>query len=271
MMDVYGTLYSGQVFLWREVDRFWYIIDGQNVLKADSTGVVDATCTIADFFRCSDDIQHIHDTFRQDRLLSELLDRYAGLRITHQDLFQCTISFIVSANSNIPRIRRNLQEICHKFGDEIEYDSMMFRIFPTPDVLADAGIQEIKECGVGYRARYIQEASHMIRDGSCNDLQSMSYKDAQERLCMLSGVGRKVADCILLFGCGHLEAVPLDRWIIRIIHEYYSIGDGTAPRTAQQYDKLHDDIVDMLGPYAGYAQQYLFKMARDESEKPLKW
>lgn len=271
MMDVFGTLSSGQVFLWRQMDMFWYITDGQNILKVDHTGVIDASRTMTDFFRCKDDIVGIHETFTQDQLLSELLHRYKGLRITHQDLFQCVISFIVSSNSNIPRIRRNLQEICCRFGDQIEYDGVKLYLFPTPEVLACTDIQDIKECGVGYRARYIQEASCMIRDGSCGGIDSMSYKEAQEVLCDISGVGRKVADCILLFSCGHLEAVPLDRWIIRIMHEYYGIGDGNIPHAPQQYDTLHDSVVDKLGPYAGYAQQYLFKMARDMSEKPLKW
>lgn len=270
-MDVSGTLSSGQVFLWRQAGVFWYITDGQNILKADHTGVIDASRTITDFFRCNDDIRSIYETLRQDTLLSKLLHRYEGLRITHQDLFQCLISFIVSANSNIPRIRKNLQEICCRFGEQTEYDGMAFCVFPTPEVMAKADIQDIKRCGVGYRARYVQEASCMMRDGSCKGIENMSYRETQDILCEIPGVGRKVADCILLFSCGHLEAVPLDRWIIRMMHEYYGIGDGTTPHTTQQYDTLHDTVVDKLGPYAGYAQQYLFKMARDISEKPLKW
>ncbi|MXZ94192.1 MAG: DNA repair protein [Cenarchaeum sp. SB0666_bin_15] len=271
MIDVPGTLSSGQVFLWRHVGVFWYVIDGQNILKVDDTGVIDATRTITDFFRCGDDIDRMHESFAQDPLLTELIHRYEGLRITNQNLFQCVISFIVSANSNIPRIRRNLQDICHRFGDKTAYDDIAFCLFPTPAVLAGTDTHHIRECGVGYRAQHIQGASAAIRDGLCDGIDRMSYKEAQGTLCEMPGVGRKVADCILLFSCGHLEAVPLDRWIIRVMHEHYGIGDGTTPHTTRQYDTLHDDVRDRLGPYAGYAQQYLFKMARNNSEKPLKW
>ena len=272
-MDVQNTLSSGQVFLWKYVDKFWYGIDGQNVLKVNDTGIVGGSNTIPDFFRQNDDIKAIHTSLSQDRLIRNLIETYKDLRITKQDFFQCVISFIVSANSNIPRIRKNLQQICGRFGDAAKYDDMDFYTFPTPDILAASDIQDIKSCGVGYRAKYIQETSLHIQNDydDYRHLDKMPYDMAQERLCTLSGVGRKVADCILLFSCGHLEAVPLDRWIVRVMHENYNIGDGNGPRTESQYTALHDDIVQRLGPYAGYAQQYLFKMARDNSEKPLKW
>ena len=99
----------------------------------------------------------------------------------------------------------------------------------------------------------------------------MPYGEARRCLTKLPGVGNKVADCILLFSVGFLEAVPLDRWMARIMHQYYGIGAGLAPTANGTYDRMHQQAVNRLGPYAGYAQQYLFKTARDGSSKPLKW
>lgn len=271
-MDIEGTLASGQVFLWRRAGPFWYGIDGGSVLKADDTGIVESSGAAADFFRYGDDAGIIRASLCQDPLLQRLVSRYEGLRITCQDFFQCAISFIVSANSNIPRIRKNLEAVCRRFGREREFDGIIFHTFPSPEVLASADVSEIRACGVGYRAPYIRGAASMVCDGFGRVAPGAApYREAQDLMCSLPGVGRKVADCILLFACGYLEAFPLDRWLVRVLHERYHIGCGLPPRTGAEYAALHDAAVERLGPYAGYAQQYLFKMARDDSEKALKW
>jgi N-glycosylase/DNA lyase len=263
------TILSGQVFLWEYVEGFWYGIDGDNVLKVDDTGVVEASGHTPDFFRNSDDMDAIRASLAVDPLLKRAMVQYPGLRITRQDFAQCVISFVVSANSNIPRIRRNLQEICRRFGDVVRFDGREFRTFPSPEVLAGLDTSEIRACGTGYRAAYVRDAARAILEGAGPG--DLPYHEARRRLCEMPGVGSKVADCILLFSCGYLEAFPLDRWLVRTIHDMYGIGSGTAPHSHAAYDTIHDMVVERLGPYAGYAQQYLFKMARDTSDKPLRW
>ena len=260
---------SGQVFLWEYTDGFWYGIDGQSVLKADDTGVVDSSGDMPDFFRDSDDLDAIRASLEADAHLYELVRRYDGLRITRQDYAQCVVSFVVSSNSNIPRIRKNLRELCRRFGETVRFDGMEFHAFPSPRTLASLDESAIRECGTGYRSAYIRDAAAAMVDGM--EPAGLPYHAARRRLCEIPGVGSKVADCILLFSCGYLEAFPLDRWLVRTICETYDIGDGRPPHSHAAYDAIHDAVVERLGPYAGYAQQYLFKAARDASDKPLKW
>lgn len=268
-MNARQTILSGQVFLWEYAGGFWYGIDGGNVLKVDDTGVVDASGHMPDFFRDSDDMYAIGASLSADPLLRRAMIQYPGLRITRQDFAQCAISFVVSANSNIPRIRGSLREICRRFGDMVRFDGMEFRTFPPPERIAGLGIPDIRACGTGYRAAYVRDAARAILEGAGPD--GLPYPAARRRLCEMPGVGSKVADCILLFSCGYLEAFPLDRWLVRTIHDMYGIGSGKAPHSHAAYDTIHDMVVERLGPYAGYAQQYLFKMARDTADRPLRW
>lgn len=274
-MNPHQTLSSGQVFLWHKYGDFWYGVDGDAILRVDDAGnIVSSVSDMPpDFFRDADDISAIIKSLSHDRFLRDIIDRYPDMRITRQDFFQCVISFVVSSNSNIPRIRRNLQSICDTFGDTTHMDNMEFSTFPNPDVLASADISDIVSCGTGYRSRYILQVSAMLRDGfySAAELRRMPYREARQILTRLPGVGNKVADCIMLFSLDFLEAVPMDRWLVRVLHTRYGIGDGTTPGTDRAYDKLHDLAVRLLGPYAGYAQQYLFKMIREDSGKTLKW
>lgn len=274
-MNPHQTLNSGQVFLWYRHGNLWYGVNGSIILRVDDSGNIESSGsdTPPDFFRNSDDIPSVMESLSQISHLRDVIDRYPDMRITRQAFFQCVISFVVSSNSNIPRIRQNLQTICDTFGDVIHMDGMEFSTFPRPDVLASADIAEITSCGTGYRSGYIQRTSAAICDGFLrpDELRRMPYKEARQSLTQLSGVGNKVADCIMLFSLDFLEAVPMDRWLVRVLHTQYGIGDGSMPGTDRAYDTLHDLAVRLFGPYAGYAQQYLFKMIREDSGKTLKW
>lgn len=268
-MNSQQTLQSGQVFLWEYDGRYWYGIDGDVVLKVDDTGVVGSSGEVSDFFRHTDNIDMIHASLKTDPYIRSIMPKYPGLCITRQDFAQCVISFVVSANSNIPRIRHSLRMLCNRFGRKVRFEGKEFRVFPTARRLARLQVSEIAQCGTGYRSPYIRDAAAAILQGA--GPASLPYHMARRRLCDIPGVGSKVADCILLFSCGYLEAFPLDRWLVRAIHSMYGIGDGKTPHSHVAYDAIHDQVVCSLGPYAGYAQQYLFKAARDESDKSLRW
>ena len=134
-------------------------------------------------------------------------------------------------------------------------------------------MQEISKCGLGYRSKFILDAAKTIESKRI-DLESLKkskYCEAKEVIRSVPGIGNKVADCILLFSLDKLEAFPLDRWMIRILEKYYSnqFRLETKSITEKQYDLLHQKIIDYFGPYAGYAQQFLFKMERENYQK--KW
>jgi len=178
---------------------------------------------------------------KQDRTVMESAVKCgAGIRILRQDPFECLISFIVSQNNNIPRIKKIITALCEKYGEN--------GAFPTPEALYNAGEAEIFALRTGFRAGYIFDAARQVLEGSV-DLSAVDaacYEDAAEMLCKIKGVGPKVSACVLLFGFGKTEAFPIDVWMKRSLARHFPNGfDHTS-----------------LGRSAGIAQQYLFYYER---------
>ena len=274
IINVDNSINSGQVFLWRKNGKYWYGVNGQDILKITDSGIVKSYQNIkTDFFRKRDNIEEIIKSISKDSITKDAVKQYPGLRILEQDPFQCLISFIVSSNSNIQKIKSSLENISRKFGKRVKFDNQEFFLFPKPSKLAKASIDEIKSCGVGYRAQFIKEAAKIVlfKKIDFETLQKDSYQEAKEKICQIPGVGNKVADCVLLFSLNKLDAFPLDRWMIRILEKYYSkqFQLETKTITEKQYEILHEKIVKHFGPYAGYSQQFLFKMERENYQK--KW
>ena len=274
VINLENTINSGQVFLWTKQKEFWYGINGQDILKINNLGKITSYSKKKyDFFRNIDDMEEIIKSISKDKTTKMAVKKYLGLRLIRQDPFQCFISFIVSSNSNIQKIKSSLEKISIKFGKKIQFDNKEFYMFPEPKKIANATIQEIQNCGVGYRAKFIIDAAKMVesRQIDFDQLKKSNYQNAKETILTVPGIGNKVADCILLFSLDKLEAFPLDRWMIRILKKYY-LGKfelETKSITEKQYNTLHEKIVKHFGPYAGYAQQFLFKMERENYQK--KW
>ena len=273
-IDIDNSINSGQVFLWKKIKKNWYGVDGQNILKINEGGKIESIQnTKTDFFRKNDDIQKIIKSISKDKTVKKAISQYEGLRLFNQDPFQCMISFIISSNSNIQKIKNSLEKISKKFGTKLVVQNEEFYLFPKPEKIAKASINEIKTCGVGYRAPFIKEAAKMVTSKKINFeyLKNSDYNEAKRNLRLIPGVGNKVADCIMLFSLNKLDAFPLDTWMIKILEKYYSkeFQIETKTITEKQYQILHEKIVDYFGPYCGYAQQFLFKMERENYEK--KW
>ena len=273
-IDIDNSINSGQVFLWEKCGSDWYGINGQEILKINKNAVIKSIQNSkTDFFRKKDNMQEIIKSISKDKTVKKAIKQYEGLRIFKQDPFQCMISFIISSNSNIQKIKTSLEKITKKFGVKVEIQNKEFFLFPKPEKLANASIEEIKKCGVGYRAPFIKQAAEMIfsKKIDLEYLEKLDYKEAKKNICLIPGVGNKVADCILLFSLNKLEAFPLDTWMIKILEKYYSneFKIETKTITQKQYEILHEKIVNYFGPYCGYAQQFLFKMERENYNK--KW
>ena len=271
-INIDDTINSGQVFLWKKIDSKWYGIDGKKILILKDKLDVKSK-NIHNFFRFDDDFQGIKKQLSKDRVMKKAINNFPGMRILRQDPFQCYISFIVSSNSNIPNIQTRLQKLSQKFGEKKIIDKNEFFLFPKPEKLANASINEIAKCGLGYRTKYVKKAAIAVNKGMIDfsSLKKQDYQEARDSLCQVFGIGKKVADCILLFSLDKLEAVPLDRWVLRILQKYYSkeFQISTKTITEKTYDELHNKIVDHFGEYAGYGQQFLFKNERDSFAK--KW
>jgi len=273
-INLENTINSGQVFLWKQHQNNWFGVNGQDVLRITDSGKIKSYAKQKiDFLREKDNLEEILRLISKDKTTKQAVKKYLGMRLLRQDPFQCLISFIVSSNSNIPKIKTCLENICENFGDKVFFENKEFFLFPEPKILASASIQEIKNCGTGYRSKFIISASDRVSSGKINFeyLKKCEYFKAKEIISEVPGVGNKVADCVLLFSLDKLDAVPLDRWIIRIMKKYYPniFEISTKTITNKQYEILHEKIVNYFGPYAGYAQQFLFKMERENYKK--KW
>ena len=271
-INVHSSINSGQVFLWKKVDAKWYGIDGDNILVLDRKSKFDKNDKLLfNFLRIDDDFEKILEQLRQDKIVNNAVTLYPGLKIFRQNPFQCYISFIVSSNSNISKIQLSLQNLCKKFGKQKLINGVSYFLFPKPNVLAEASIHDIEKCGLGYRSKSVKNASQCVINGEIDFeyLKKTDYHNAKKMLTKVSGIGNKVADCILLFSLEKLEAFPLDRWMLRILQKYYSkeFQIPTKTITEKTYENLHNDIVEYFGCYAGYAQQFLFKMERDLDKK----
>ncbi len=274
VINVENSINSGQVFLWKKNDDFWYGVNGEDILRIDKNGQINSfQNSKMDFFRENDNLEDIIKSISKDKTVKKAVKQYPGLRILRQDPFQCLISFIVSSNSNIQKIKISLEKLSKKFGNKVEYKNQEFFLFPKVEKLAKASIDGIISCGVGYRAKFIKEASKMILSKKIDFeyLKNCNYQETKEIIRTIPGVGNKVADCVMLFSLEKLEAFPLDRWMVRILEKYYSnqFQINTKTITEKQYDYLHEKIVNHFGAYAGYSQQFLFKMERENYQK--KW
>ena len=274
LIDINNSINSGQVFLWEKNETYWYGINGQDVLKINKNGEIKSILNSkTDFFRKNDNIEEIIKSISKDKTVKKAVKEYEGLRIFKQDPFQCMISFIISSNSNIQKIKSSLEKVTKKFGTKVKIEGKEFFVFPKPEKIAKASIDQIKTCGVGYRASFIKEAAQMVvlKKIDFEYLKKCDYQEAKKNICRIPGIGNKVADCIMLFSLNKLEAFPLDTWMIKILEKYYSkeFKIETKTITQKQYELLHEKIVNYFGPYCGYAQQYLFKMEREKNDK--KW
>ena len=275
-IDLDTTINSGQVFLWDKIDDTWYGVNGSNILKItqDPFKISSSEKKTSDFFRQDDNMKKILQSIKKDKIVKDAVLRFPGLRLLRQDPFQCYISFICSSNASIQNIKQMLKKITIKFGKRIIFDGHEFHTFPSARKLGNSTIAELSSCGLGFRAKYVKKASRDVVSGIIDFkyLKKMDYKTAKDILVNVYGIGDKIADCILLFSLEKIEAFPIDRWTLRILRKYYfDLFDESISRsiTKKKYEEIHEKIVRHFGPFAGYSQQFLFKMERELNNK--KW
>lgn len=199
-----------------------------------------------EYFDLEEDYGKIMDMIDpRDTYLLKAAAYGSGIRILRQDLWEMIISFIVSQQNNIRRIRKCIETLCQRYGEEKRLeDGRKYYIFPTPETLAKASLEELYACNLGYRSKYIHKtaASVALGDIDLDAIRQMDYKEAMKELCKLTGVGEKVANCICLFALHKTEAFPVDTHIQKVLREQYA--DGFP--------------FDRYAGYAGTLQQYIF-------------
>lgn len=256
----------GQVFRWRPEDESGGVYTGfagpyaarvrydesERELSIDACGGTREFWY--DYFDLGTDYGEIKRTLvSNEPAIRNATEHGCGIRILNQDLFETIISFIISQNNNIPRIRKCIEALCGRYGDEIEGTDR--HAFPRPEALASAREDDMAALRLGYRGPYIIEsAKKYLRDGC---------PACREDLLSMHGIGPKVANCIMLFGLRDVEAFPIDTWVRHIMNDMYGIDE-------KDTKKMHETACERFGEYAGYAQQYLFYYYRDNKESSSK-
>ena len=198
-----------------------------------------------------------------DKYLKESVEYGKGIRILNQDLWETIMSFIISANNNIPRIKGIIERISEKYGDEIEWNEKKYYTFPTPEQLKDATVEDFRNLGTGFRDIRLYETTRMILDRKVNLNQMSNYDTitAREELLTLSGVGPKVADCILLFSTlKRFDVFPIDVWVRRVMNELYIKNNDENKVSKKEIMRIANQ---KFGNVQGLAQQYLFYWKRE--------
>ena len=180
-------------------------------------------------------------------------------------MWETIISFIISANNNIPRIKGIIERLSKAYGDKIEYEGKEYYTFPTPEELRNVSVQDFRNLGLGFRDIRLYETTHKILDKEVDldKLKKMPTKMAREELLRLSGVGPKVADCILLFSTlKRFDVFPIDVWVRRVMNDLYIKNEDETKVTKKEIQQLADK---KFGNLQGLAQQYLFYWKRENA------
>ncbi len=262
------TFMCGQCFRWNEGPDGTYIgvahsravrmsMDGDSLYIYNTTED-DVNNIWLDYLDLKRDYYEIKKMYENDKYLSRAMEFGYGIHILNQDIFECLISFIISTQNQIPRIKKIVAELCHAYGNECQTDSELLYSFPSARQLEHVTAEELTFLKAGYRADYIVDAVKKVISGEVdlNAVPQMDYEAAKKELMKIKGVGPKVADCVLLFSARKSEAFPVDVWVQRTMRSLYM--DETA--TNKQIEKR---AAELFGKYAGFAQQYLFYYARE--------
>ena len=197
-----------------------------------------------------------------DDYMKESIKFGYGIRILNQDLWECIISFIISANNNIPRIKKIIERLSLNYGEEIEFNEKKYYTFPTVDSLSKASIEDLRRLGLGFRDKRVFKTTKMILNKEV-DLEKLKNSDdtayIEEELLKLDGIGEKVASCIMLFSLKRFDCFPIDVWVRRVMNELY-IHEEEAKVSKSKIKKIAEEkFLD----YQGIAQQYLFYWKRE--------
>jgi N-glycosylase/DNA lyase len=258
------TLESGQFFRWTRHDDGGYAVhSGRRLFRVRGEGGIlhseGATAAfVGEFFSLDHDLPALERALRRDPKLRPALDAYPGLRLIRQDPWECAAAFILSIASNIPRITGIIADLARVYGGVSRLGKIESRDFPGPHDLVDEAALRRLELGV--RAAYLVRAARLARSGLLEEIATLPYEAAKDALMAVPGVGEKVADCVLLFAYGRLNAFPVDTWIRKVMIEMFFGGRRAPDRAIRAFAQ------ERWGDLAGYAQQYLYHWSRNAWE-----
>jgi N-glycosylase/DNA lyase len=283
-LNLIATLECGQAFRWRRDADGWHVgVVGQEIWRLrQADGKIEWETTpkptpypskegssefpshggagggssqmhVSNYLALDVSLPKIIATFpTDDEMLHAAVKTHRGLRVLRQEPWECLASFMASSTKQIVQIRQIVESLSRCLGEPIDETH---HAFPSVEAVARASHQQLWDCKLGFRAKNLLAVARMIDSGKLDlaALPSMEYGRALEELVKLPGVGEKIANCTLLFACGCNEAFPIDVWIERALRRIYFAGkENVTARQLREFARSH------FGPYAGWAQQYLF-------------
>ncbi|MGV3773039.1 MAG: DNA-3-methyladenine glycosylase family protein [Verrucomicrobiales bacterium] len=271
------TLACGQAFRWKFQNGGWEGVIGKHWLRllqrndgieAITAGPIKSWDWLIDYLQLQVSIDSIISTFPSDEHLQAAVASSPGLRLLKQDPWECLASFILSSTKQIVQIQQIVGMLCDRFGEPLSapLESGSVHSFPAAERVASLSENDLRCCKMGFRAPYLHGSARMITEGMVNleALYQMSLEQARVELLKLPGVGRKIADCVLLFAYGFQQAFPIDVWVLKAIKQLYFAKKRPNKKRIEKFTLTY------FGPNAGYAQQYLFHYMRTHLGKKLK-
>ena len=274
--DLKHIFECGQCFRWnKENDGSYTGVFQENVLnvKQEKDKIVfrgickeNIKKVVEEYFNLNTNYDEIKEKLKkQDKYLAESIKYGSGIRILKQDLWETIISFIISANNNIPRIKGIVERLSKKYGREIIYNKKSYYTFPTVEELSVASVEDLRKLGLGFRDKRIYETTEKIKLKEIDLEEIANIQDTdivREKLKTLPGVGPKVADCILLFALNRFEVFPVDVWVRRVMNELYIKKEDESKLKNKEIEEFARKKYKNL---AGIAQQYLFYWKRESA------
>lgn len=250
-------LNSGQIFRYvidgnsatvNSKDKIAFITTFENRVEIESSDI--------DYFECFFDLQvdygEIKKILKKDSFLAQAVDFGYGIRILKNDLFEMIVSFIISANNNIGRIKKSIEYLCQHFGTKMGN----YYAFPTLQELKKASVNDYIKAGLGYRAEQMYDTILRLTVEDVEKMKLMNVKDVEKYLISFKGIGPKVANCIMLFGLGIQNVFPVDTWINKVYNKLTNT-------TTTDRKKISRELTARYGELSGIAQQYFFYYFRD--------
>ena len=267
--DLSATLDCGQCFRWKRDGDAWIGIVGgrwvrlrarDDLIHAETAAPVKDWGWLGNYLQLDVDLAAVLASFPDDEPLRLAKISCRGLRLLRQDPWETLASFICSSTKQIVQIQQIISLLCERFGGRIETPPGFPAAFAFPPVEKIAALteRELRDCKMGFRAPNLLKTARKIADGEIHleRLRSFGIAEARAELMKLPGVGRKIADCVLLFACGFQTAFPIDVWVMKALREFYFRRRHVTAKRLIEFSETH------FGPNAGYAQQYLFHYAR---------
>lgn len=269
-INLYDTLMSGQAFRINiEDDDSFTIIISDRILNikqendyivVNSNNEEDLELVTRYYLDLDRDYEVLNKELSKNEILKRDINLCKGYKVLKQDKFEMYISYIISQNNNVKRIAGSINKISERYGKKVEYNNKEYYLFPTFEELKNITIEELRECGVGFRDSYIINALNKLKENPffLEELDMLPTDEAIKELMKIKGIGLKVASCILMFGYSRFDTFPVDTWVKKYVSENFKIKDDIKIISKFMKDNFNEN--------SGLAVQYFYHINRNKKQ-----